>query len=326
MARPLRIVFPGAFYHVMARGNARTRIYCDERDNRRFLEILEEVRARFEVVCHAFCLMENHYHLVVETPAGNLSAAIRHLNGVYAQWSNNARERCGHMFQGRFKAQLVQKERYLRSVCRYVVLNPRRAGLVRHPADWPWSSYRACAGLDEPPLFLSTALVHSLCASAREVSPMKAYARFVLGAEDELDIGHAIRKDDRFIGEESFWEAVRSACAPDPIREIPRRDYLQLAPPLADLLEARRPLTLRNRSIRLASAEFGYSAVDMASHLGLNPETVRRVLRARWRPLPPRQMLRTGGNALGVCADGGGGGERDEASETRRLPGQNVVF
>ena len=111
----------------MARGNSRALIFLDRRDYVRFLEIFGMTVVRFGMVCLAFCLMPNHYHLVLKTPAANLSAAIKHLNGVYSQWWNHRHQRCGHTFQGRFKAQLIQRERYLAAACRYVVLNPVRA-------------------------------------------------------------------------------------------------------------------------------------------------------------------------------------------------------
>ncbi len=143
MARPLRIEFPGALYHVTARGNARQDIYLDARDSGRFLDLLGEVCARYEWRCFAYCLMTNHYHFVVETAQPNLSAGMRQLNGRYSQAFNHRHRREGHLFQGRYKAILVEREAYLLEVCRYVVLNPVRAGLARAPQAWRWSSYRA---------------------------------------------------------------------------------------------------------------------------------------------------------------------------------------
>jgi len=133
MARPLRISYPGAIYHVTARGNARQAIVRDEADRQRFVYTLAEMVEHYQVLCHAWVLMENHYHLVLETPHANLSQAIRHLNGVYTQAFNRRHQRGGHLLQGRFKAIVVEKETYLLELCRYVVLNPVRAGLVPHP-------------------------------------------------------------------------------------------------------------------------------------------------------------------------------------------------
>jgi putative transposase len=147
MARPLRIEYDGALYHVTSRGNERKAIFKDDTDRELFLSTLAQVTERFHWTCHAYCLMDNHYHLVIETPDGNLSKGMRQLNGVYTQTFNRRHHRVGHLFQGRFKGILVQKESHYLEVCRYVVLNPVRAKAVKHPREWAWSSYRATGGL-----------------------------------------------------------------------------------------------------------------------------------------------------------------------------------
>jgi len=146
MARPLRIEYDGALYHVTSRGNERKSIFRDDADRKLFLKTLSQVTDRFNWVCHAYYLMNNHYHLVIETPDGNLSKGMRELNGVYTQAFNRRHHRVGHLFQGRFKGILVQKESHFLEVCRYVVLNPVRAKAVKHPREWAWSSYRATGG------------------------------------------------------------------------------------------------------------------------------------------------------------------------------------
>jgi len=146
MARPLRLEFAGALYHVTARGDGREDIYRAEGTRRLFLDVLGGVYRRFHWVVHAYCLMTNHYHLLVETPDANLSKGMRELNGVYTQRFNRTYDRAGHVFQGRYKAILVQKEAYLLELARYVVRNPVRARMVRAPGEWPWSSYRAMIG------------------------------------------------------------------------------------------------------------------------------------------------------------------------------------
>jgi REP element-mobilizing transposase RayT len=155
MARPLRIEFPGALYHVTARGNARQDIFLNDEDRQQFLKILERVVSRFHLLLHAYCLMDNHSHLVVETPEANLSKAMRQLNGVYTQAFNRRHDRVGHVLQGRFKAIVVDRDSYLLELCRYVVLNPVRAKTTRKPDTYPWSSYRATAGLAATPAFLA---------------------------------------------------------------------------------------------------------------------------------------------------------------------------
>lgn len=143
MARPLRIEYPGALYHLTSRGNARASIYADDRDRRRFLDVLGEVVESYRWCCHAYCLMPNHYHLVVDTPLANLSRGMRQLNGLYTQRYNRRHSRVGHVFQGRFKGILVERESHMLELARYVVLNPVRAGIVGAPEDYAWSSLRA---------------------------------------------------------------------------------------------------------------------------------------------------------------------------------------
>ncbi|USE36350.1 transposase [Endozoicomonas sp. SCSIO W0465] len=156
MSRPLRIQYAGALYHVTSRGNERKAIYREEVDFNLFLDVLAEVCDRFNWVIHSWCLMTNHYHLVVETPDGNLSAGMRQLNGVYTTRFNRRYGRVGHLFQGRYKAILVDKSAYLLELSRYVVLNPVRARMVDHPGDWLWSSYRYTLGELHSPDWLAT--------------------------------------------------------------------------------------------------------------------------------------------------------------------------
>jgi len=162
MARPLRIEFPGGLYHVTARGNGRLAIFADDTDRERFLLVLTSVVSRYHVLCHAYCLMDNHYHMLLETPEANLSRAMRQLNGVYSQAFNRRHQRPGHVLEGRFHARVVDKDAYLHAVCRYIVLNPVRAELVTHPGQWCWSSYRATAGEAPVPAFLTVDWVLSL--------------------------------------------------------------------------------------------------------------------------------------------------------------------
>src|SRR4030042_6670680 len=140
MARPLRIEFPGAVYHVTSRGNERKAIFRDDQDRKMFLDALVEVARRYNWLCHAYCLMGNH--LLIDTPDGNLSIGMRQLNGICTQRFNKRHGRVGHLFQGRFKAVLVQKDSHLLEACRYVVLNPVRAKGGERPEEWVWSSYR----------------------------------------------------------------------------------------------------------------------------------------------------------------------------------------
>ena len=142
MARPLRIEFAGALYHVTSKGNAREAIYLTDEDRQQFLTLLENTVKRYDWYCHAYCLMGNHYHLLIETNTPALSKGMKYLNGTYTQYFNRRHQRVGHVFQGRFKAILVQKEAYLLELARYIVLNPVRAQMVRSAKDWP-STYQS---------------------------------------------------------------------------------------------------------------------------------------------------------------------------------------
>ena len=133
MARPLRIEYPGAVYHITSRGNEKKAVYKSDQDRSNFLNTLQHVNKRYNWICHAYCLMDNHYHLLIETPDGNLSIGMRQLNGVYTQLFNNLHGRTGHLFQGRYKSILIQKDSHLLEVCRYVVLNPVRAKMAEVP-------------------------------------------------------------------------------------------------------------------------------------------------------------------------------------------------
>ncbi|MHB8071056.1 MAG: transposase [Candidatus Cryosericum sp.] len=166
MARPIRLQYAGAFYHVTDRGDRKEAVFTCDADRISFLQLLNTTSARYHWHVLAYCLMENHYHLMLETAAPNLSAGMKRLNGVYTQRFNHAYDRVGHVFQGRYKSQVIVTERHLSEACRYVVLNPVRAGLVGDPADWQWSSYRASAGLDAPLSCLDAAWVRERVAES----------------------------------------------------------------------------------------------------------------------------------------------------------------
>jgi len=156
MARPLRLEFPGALYHVTSRGDRREAIYEDDDDRLQWLDVLSKVCDRYNWRVHAYCLMDNHYHVLLETGDGNLSKGMRHLNGVYTQYFNRRHNRVGHVYQGRFKAVLVEKEAYLLELSRYVVLNPIRARMINNMDQWQWSSYRSTIGKAPEPAWLET--------------------------------------------------------------------------------------------------------------------------------------------------------------------------
>ena len=155
MARPLRIQYPGAWYHVMNRGIARQSIYQNESHRLLFLSLLQEVNFRYQVQIHAYCLMGNHYHLLLRTPHANLDQVMRHLNGVYTQQYNLSVQKDGPLFRGRYKSCLIEAESYLIQTSRYIHLNPVVAKMVDQPENYPWSSYRFYIGLELSPPWLT---------------------------------------------------------------------------------------------------------------------------------------------------------------------------
>lgn len=279
MARPLRLSFPGACYHIMARGNAKSLIFIDAEDYRRFLEILAEVAARFSIVVYAYCLMPNHYHLVCRTREANLSLAVGYLNAVYAQWWNRRHERCGHVTQGRFKAQLVQSELYLRVVCRYVLDNPVRAGLARHPQDWEWSSSRASSGLCAPPAFLDTSI------GCHGVSGGQAgritFEGLGVRADRQVQslVETAIKGDVRFLGDDSIRESFRHLVRTARDAGIARREWVGIRPTLAELFAFSGSRRIRDRQMVEARDAWGFTQREIAEFLGVHVDTVGRTIR-----------------------------------------------
>ena len=178
MTRPLRIEYPGAIYHLTSRGNDKKKIFLESKDRNKFLEMLFQVNNRFNWICHAYCLMDNHYHLLIETPDGNLSKGMRQLNGIYTQFFNKCWNRTGHIFQGRYKSILIEKDSHLLEVCRYVVLNPVKAHMADSVEKWKWSSYCGTAGLMNVDKCLSVDWVLS-CFSKQKKKARKCYIHFL---------------------------------------------------------------------------------------------------------------------------------------------------
>lgn len=207
MARPLRIEYSGAYYHVTSRGNEQKDVFKSRRDREKFLEYLASATERYRAVVHAYCLMSNHFHLLLETPEGNLSEIMRHINGAYTIYFNIKRKRAGHLFQGRYKAILVEADEYLTELSRYIHLNPVRAGIVEKPEQYQWSSYGGYAGYSKSPEWLMTGFILG-CFAKKTVDAQGKYRNFVedkLGKEYESPlskaIGTSILGSAAFIGE-----------------------------------------------------------------------------------------------------------------------------
>ena len=271
MARPLRLSFPGAVYHVTSRGNARHDIVADDRDRSQWLSLLAHVVDRYGWLCHAYCLMDNHYHLVIETPKPNLSIGMRQLNGRYTQAYNRRHEQVGHVFQGRFTAILVEKDAHLLELCRYVVLNPVRAKIVSHPRLWMWSSYRATVGETKAPGWLTTDWI--LSQFGQRGGPAQArYRTFVAEGRGGPAPWEQLT-GQIYLGSEKF---VAQHQPNRVIRDIPRRQTQAQRPSLETLFERKGDL---EKTIHQAYRQYGYRLADIADHLGVHAATVSRRLK-----------------------------------------------
>ena len=275
MARPLRLEYEGAVYHVTSRGNAREVIYSGDGDRTKFLEILSGVVERYGFIIHAYCLMSNHYHLLVETPEGNLSRGMRQLNGVYTQWFNWSHKRVGHVLQGRYKAILVDKDEYLMELSRYLVLNPVRAGVVSRPEEWRWSSYRCMIGLDREPEYLCTEWLLSEFSGdtkrardryksfvedgiGKKESPLKgAYGGWILGGKRFLkEVGVRLEKSNM-----------------KKKKETPRRERHAARPMLKEIFAERD----RREGMYEAVYQWGYKLQEVGDYVGLHYSRVSRI-------------------------------------------------
>lgn len=271
MTRPLRIEFPHAIYHVTSRGNARQRIVRDDADRQAWLTTLGHVVARFGWLCHAYCLMSNHYHLLIETPQPNLSRGMRQLNGVYTQTFNRRHRRVGHLLQGRFTAILVEKEPHLLELCRYVVLNPVRAKAAVRPGEWPWSSYRATAGQVTAPPWLTVEWVLGQFGQWQKSAQAK-YRAFVQEGIGGPRPWEQVQ-GQVYLGSEEFVARHQ----PDRVlSEIPRRQTQATRPTLKEVFQRGGS---RDRHILTAYRRYGYRLREIADHLDVHYATVSRRLK-----------------------------------------------
>jgi putative transposase len=262
----------------MARGNRRAPIFEDDEDRSVFLRLLDQTADRYDLRIYAACLMGNHYHVVGATPKGNLSEAMRFLNGVYAQTSNRRHARTGHVFEARFRSLVVQRQSYLKRVARYVVLNPVRAGLVHAPGAWAWSTYRATAGLDPAPTWLCLEWLEWAFDAMTNAEAAVQYQHYV---NEPPARKHQIDAHAMSLGSTAFQREIAAMTRPlRPDRPLPRGHHRQLRPTLLQLLSGVGP---RNREFEQAAwtahVTHGYPQGEIARLVGLDPSTVSRILR-----------------------------------------------
>ena len=278
MARPLRIQYAGAVYHVTSRGNEKKPVFKDDEDRQNFLNTLQHVNKRYNWICHAYCLMTNHFHLLIETPDGNLSLGMRQLNGVYTQLFNKRHGRIGHLFQGRYSAILIQKDSHLLEVCRYVVLNPVRAKMVETPDQYAWSSYSATAGKANvhPCLTIDWVLGQF---SGKRGKAEKEYRQFVSWGFGKA-IWHEVR-GQVILGEEAFGDSVVEYLRKHKnMLEIPRSQRCANRPPLEKIFTAGIVDDKKKRNLKIVEAveKHLYSQSAIADHLSIHYSSVSRIV------------------------------------------------
>jgi putative transposase len=282
MTRPLRIEFPGAVYHVTSRGDRREAIYADDGDRAAFLTVLTTALQRCQATALAYCLMTNHYHLVLQTQEANLSLLMRHLNGVYTQTFNRRHGLTGHLFQGRFKAILVDSDAYLMTLCQYMELNPVRARMVESAEQWSWSSYLAHTGRAPTPDWLdgSTLASFVLQREAQTVADFAESARLYERAV-HLDPPQTIWSDGLrqqiYLGDEDFVHRMQARvdAKHQQDSDIPKAQRARLRT-LAEWMEAS---PTREAALLAAHVESGISMTDLAQQLGLSVARISQLIK-----------------------------------------------
>ena len=283
MSRPLRIEFPGAVYHVTSRGDRRELIYRDDEDRTTHLEIIDRAMDRFDAQVLAYCQMGNHFHVVVHTRQANLSRLMRHVNGVYTQAFNRRHGLVGHLFQGRFKAILVDRDAYLLALCRYVERNPVAAGMVVAADEWPWSSYRSHVGLAATPSWLDSVGLHAKLLG-RPVEgdldrqhAIQRYAALVADVDVATLWQTGLRKQV-FLGDEEFVTRMQALASPQQrsAMEIPKAQRKSPCTLQDCLLKS----VDRGDALRMAYRGGGITMTALAKELALSVSHVSRLIAA----------------------------------------------
>ena len=277
MARPPRLNIPGATYHVMNRGNRKALLFEDDRDRRRFIRLLSDTAAEFAVEVLADCLMGNHVHLVIVTPAGNVSQFMQQLEGKFAEYSNWRHQRVGHVFQGRFKSVIVDNDIHLLTAIVYVLMNPIVAGYVKQLEEWKWSSYRAIVGLDSAPGYLSLSWLDELFPTDTRSGAQRAFRAFINEAEP---IQAYVQQSEPVFGSASLKRVIRSYVGQRLYGvNVPRSLRALARPTLEELFKVATGTLTRAQTIQRAHVVHGYKYEEIARTLGLHPTTVSKIVR-----------------------------------------------
>lgn len=301
MSRPLRVEYPGAFYHVTSRGNERRTVFQSNRDREKYLSYVEAAHERYGAVIHAYCLMGNHYHLLLETPRGNLSKILHYINGAYTTYFNIKRSRSGHLFQGRFKGILVDKDEYCKELSCYIHLNPVRVGMVKAPLEYPWSSYRYFVGRDKKPKWLTTEFVLGDFGGEGRRG-FRKYREYVEGGQDE-ELDNPLKKviASTFLGDKEFIERIKLEYLGK--KEIDRRDLPALKKiligPSLELIEkavikgvGRGDLLFKKICIYLSYQHSGLNLREIGEYFGMQRSAISQLSRRFAETVKGNQEIR----------------------------------
>lgn len=276
MARPLRLELAGGLYHVTSRGDRRENIYENDEDREKWLDNLGNTCRRFNWRCHAYCLMDNHYHIVIETAEANLSKGMRQLNGVYTQYYNRQHGRVGHVFQGRYKGILVERDEYLLELARYVVLNPIRASMVKNIKDWKWSSYNAMSGEEFTQSWLETGWILGQF-SKQQKRAIEKYVDFVREGVGLPPIWGNLQ-NQIFLGSEKFINNIqKQIIEKDTLSEVPRLQRRKLPKPL-EYYDNTYPD--QKKAILNAYLSGGYTLKEIGGYFAKHYSTISRIVKA----------------------------------------------
>ncbi len=273
MARKHRIVFCGAIYHVMARGNRKAPIFIDDIDRRRFLKIVAAALKKFGAECYAYSLMGNHFHKVIHTPRANIANVMQHIDGLYTQYENWRHRTTGHVLEGRYTGLLIDDTVYLRNAIGYVLRNPVAANLVSDAGDWSWSSYNATMGKASPH-FLTLTWLRSLFQSESLDESRRLLAEHVRKDPEEYpDLVRAAAE-----GPYEFKKRVRGVIGATLYRAALPRSFRALArPPLSEVFAGVKRAERRQTILR-AHVVHGYLLTEIANYLELHPTTISRIV------------------------------------------------
>jgi len=265
MARPLRIEFPGAVYFITSVGNQNQNVFLDSEDGKSWIEVFERVCDRFGWICYAFCLMGSRYMIVVETPEPNLSKGMRQLNGIYTQSFNRRHSSGGHLFQGRFKSVLVQKEKYLAELVRYILYLPVKSGFAKYPQQFKWSSCKFLFDREECPAWINDKYLKSLYNDLEN--------SFSDGNPPDEAILKNIKKQI-FLGDEDYISKLQKYVSKDKdLREIPR---IQRAKPLNEFVKSSGS---KENAIAKAYLSGDYTLQQLADYFSLHYSTISRIVK-----------------------------------------------